>query len=142
MNKNSKIWLEEAKWDLENAEILFRNERYSTAVFQSQQASEKAVKALLFFRNINGWGHSISELLLKYKEITDRDIEEIFKYALKLDKDYIPTRYPDSLPGIAPHNAYTKEEAEKSIQKAKEIFSFIEREIEFFERADENEKEE
>ena len=102
MKGDHKLWLEEAEWNLENARILFENERYSTSAFQSQQASEKAVKSLLFFQNLNGWGHSISKLLLKYEEITGRKIKTILNEALKLDKHYIPTRYPDALPGIAP----------------------------------------
>ena len=51
MKERVQNWLKEAKWDLENANILLENKRYSTAVFHSQQASEKAVKALLFYKD-------------------------------------------------------------------------------------------
>ncbi len=129
MKEESKLWLEEANWDLENAEILFNNKRYNTAVFQAQQASEKATKAMLYCRNLNGWGYSISKLLLKYQEITNQDISKIINDALHLDKHYIPTRYPDSLPGISPHEAYTEEEAELSIKRAKNIINFVKKEI-------------
>ena len=77
MKEKVQIWLKEAKWDLDNAKILLDNKRYNTTVFHSHQASEKAVKALLFFRNLNGWGHSISSLLNKYKEIEHRQIDKI-----------------------------------------------------------------
>ncbi|MGQ4873139.1 MAG: HEPN domain-containing protein [Promethearchaeota archaeon] len=134
MKENYKIWLEEAEWDLENAEILYKNKRYNTAVFHAQQASEKAVKALLASQNINGWGHSIVNLLSKYHKEFNREIENIIKFAMFLDKHYILTRYPDALPGIAPHNAYNKEEAEVSINQAKKIIDFVKKEIKYFEK--------
>ncbi|TFF89534.1 MAG: HEPN domain-containing protein [Promethearchaeota archaeon] len=133
MKKNVKLWLEEAKWDYNNAKILLENDRYNTVVFTSQQAAEKAIKALLFYCNLNGWGHSIFSLLIKYKEKINREIEDIKSDALFLDKHYITTRYPDSLPGISPHIAYTKEEAKNSIEKAKKIIKFVENELTFFE---------
>lgn len=131
MSEDYEIWLEEAKWDLENAEILYDNERFSTSAFQSQQAAEKAVKALLFRYNLNGWGHSVSNLFKKYQERTERTIKDVKNIAFRLDKHYIPTRYPDSLPGIAPHEAYTQEEAKSAIEQASMIIKFVEKEIDF-----------
>ncbi len=132
MKERVQNWLKEAKWDLENANILLENKRYSTAVFHSQQASEKAVKALLFYRNLNGWGHSINSLLEKYREEEKRQISTIQNEARELDRNYITTRYPDALPEIAPQDAYGKIDAEKSINQANKIFSFVESEINYF----------
>jgi HEPN domain-containing protein len=67
MSSKSNNWLDEADWDLENAKILFKSDRFNTVVFHAQQAAEKAVKALLYFNKTNGWGHSIYSLLEKYK---------------------------------------------------------------------------
>ena len=130
MSEKSNNWLEEADWDLENAKILLKNDRFNTVVFHSQQAAEKAVKALLYFNKSNGWGHSIYSLLVKYKEISHRDTGDLEKYALNLDKHYITTRHPDALPNLAPHKAYTKEEAENAITLAQKIISFVKIEIE------------
>lgn len=134
MKKIVENYLNEAYWDLENAKILLKNQRYSTAVFHSQQASEKAVKALLFSCNLNGWGHSITTLLEKYKEIKNRQISSVEKEALSLDKQYITTRYPDSLPGIAPHKAYNKEEAQHYIKQAERIINYVEEEMNYFKK--------
>jgi HEPN domain-containing protein len=130
MNNKSKNWLEEAEWDLENAEILLKNKRYNTVVFHSQQAAEKALKALLYFNNINGWGHSIFTLLEKYKELKKLDLDDLSRYALNLDKHYITTRYPDALPDLAPHNAYNNQEAELAIEQADKLIQFVKKEIE------------
>ena len=129
MNERTANWLEEANWDLENAQILFKNDRFNTAVFHCQQAAEKAVKALLYHNKINGWGHSIHSLLEKYKDIKNEKFDDIEGLALSLDKHYITTRYPDALPNIAPHKAYNKQEAETAINQAKDIIDFVNKEI-------------
>ncbi len=139
MKEDVELWLDEANWDLENAKILLKNRRYNTAVFHSQQASEKAVKSLLISCNLNGWGHSISALLKKYNELINRSINSIEKEALYLDKQYIPTRYPDALPGIAPHKAYNKEEAESAVKQAEKIINYVKKEIEYFKEKKEEE---
>ncbi len=130
MNNKSNNWLEEAEWDLENAKILLKNKRYNTVVFHSQQAAEKALKAVLYFNNINGWGHSIFTLLEKYKELKKLDLDDLSNYALNLDKHYITTRYPDALPDLAPHNAYNNQEAEIAIEQADKLIQFVKKEIE------------
>jgi HEPN domain-containing protein len=129
MTNKSYNWLEEAEWDLENARILHKNNRFNTVVFHSQQAAEKAVKALLYFNKTNGWGHSIYSLLEKYKDLKQIDLNDLDKKALSLDKHYITTRYPDALPDLAPHNAYNKQEAEIAIKQAEEIILFVKKEI-------------
>ena len=129
MNDRTANWLEEANWDLENARILFENDRFNTVVFHCQQAAEKAVKALLYHNKINGWGHSIHSLLEKYKEIKNENFDNIERLALSLDKHYITTHYPDALPNIAPHKAYNKQEAEIALNQAKDIIDFVNKEI-------------
>ena len=130
MDKKSNNWLEEAEWDFENAKILLKNKRYNTVVFHPQQAAEKALKSLLYFNNINGWGHSIFTLLEKYKELKKLDLDDLSRYALNLDKHYITTRYPDALPDLAPHNAYTNQEAKIAIEQADKLIQFVKKEIE------------
>jgi len=129
MNERTANWLGEANWDLENAKILFENDRFNTVVFHCQQAAEKAVKALLYHNKLNGWGHSIYSLLEKYKEIKNENFNDIKRTALSLDKHYITTCYPDALPNIAPHKAYTIQEAELAIIQATDIINFVNKEI-------------
>jgi len=130
--KKDQVWLNEAEWDLKNAHILFENQGYNTVIFLSQQASEKAVKSLLFSEGINGWGQSIINLLKKYAEIRNRDIHSIEKEALSLDREYIPTRYPDALPGLAPHEAYDEKDAKNALKEAEKIFQFVKNEFNTF----------
>jgi len=129
MNERTTNWLEEANWDLENARILFENDRFNTVVFHCQQAAEKAVKALLYHNKISGWGHSIHSLLEKYKDLKNANFEDIERIALSLDKHYITTRHPDALPNIAPQKAYNRQEAELAINQAKKIINFVNKKI-------------
>ena len=46
--------------------------------------------------------------------------------ALALDKVYIPTRYPDALPGLTPKEAHTEEEAKKALEDAQAIVEAVE----------------
>ena len=47
MRKETKNWWEQAKKDLKAAKINYENKVYYVASFLSQQAAEKALKALL-----------------------------------------------------------------------------------------------
>ena len=129
MNERTLNWLNEAEWDLENARILFERDRFNTVVYHCQQAAEKAVKALLYHNNLNGWGYSIHSLVEKYGEQKKIDFENIKSTALSLDKHYITTRYPDALPNIAPHKAYDRKDAEQAISQAIKIINFVNKEI-------------
>jgi len=43
---------------------------------------------------------------------------------MKLDKHYIPTRYPNGFDTGAPKEYYTDEDAEKAIRDAQQIYEF------------------
>jgi HEPN domain-containing protein len=55
----------------------------------------------------------------------DKDSEEVEKASKSLDKYYIPTRYPETLPGIIPSEAFDKDDAQKAISLAEKIINFI-----------------
>ncbi|RKZ26164.1 DNA-binding protein [bacterium] len=123
MGDRSRDWLRQAERDLKIAEILKEREGYEWACFIAQQAAEKAVKGV--FQKFNGiaWGHSILELLRNLKERV-RVEEELLNCAKKLDKYYIPTRYPNGFDSGSPYEYFTKEEAEDAILCAGKIIEF------------------
>ena len=66
---------------------------YEWSAFAAQQAVEKALKALILTRGGEPWGHSLTALV----EALPADIEkplEVIEAASRLDKHYIPARYP------------------------------------------------
>lgn len=50
--------------------------------------------------------------------------EELIKAAMRLDKHYIPTRYPNGFDRGAPREYYTDEDAENAIDDAALIYDF------------------
>ena len=123
MPERSVDWIKQAKRDLEVAKKLFRDEIFEWACFISQQAAEKAVKAVFQRLNANAWGHSIFDLLrvLSKKIYID---EELFECAKTLDKYYIPTRYPNSFESGCPYEYFTRRDAEDAIICSRRIVEF------------------
>ncbi len=122
-------WLNEAKDDLEAARYLLEGGRYSKACFYSQQASEKAVKALLIKR----FGryeevHSVADLLKMVRGFIHVD-DDMILMGNRLDGFYIPTRHPNAWPSGAPHERYDRRDGEEAIAHASAIFRFVEENI-------------
>jgi HEPN domain-containing protein len=118
MRDEALRWLSEAEWDLATTRGLHQNKRYNAACFYAQQSAEKAAKALLYFRNESPWGHSVRELLDRYAKNTQENIMPIISGAKELDRHYIPSRYPDSLPAGTPHEAYDETASKRAIRHA------------------------
>ncbi len=122
MNR-SRDWMEQAQSDLEHGRHDLAAGYYEWACFSAQQAAEKAVKAVLKHYGLEGWGHSIADLLIT---LSTRTVvpDELQDMAHELDKGYIATRYPDALPAGAPRSRYTRTEAERYLFYAEEIVRF------------------
>lgn len=128
MANRAKDWLKQAKRDLEHAERDLRDEFYEWACFSSQQAAEKAVKALFYSRNANAWGHSVTALLQELEKTLSVD-ESLLNSARNIDKFYIPPRYPNGFDAGIPADYFTQEDAKKGIEDARAIIRFCERHL-------------
>ena len=123
--ERSKDWMDQAEGDLEHAKSDLKGGFYDWACFSSQQAAEKAVKAVFQKMGAEAWGHSVADLL---QELSERHPvpQELIQGALELDKAYIPARYPNAHPSGSPRRRYTREEAERLIRHAEKIIKFCE----------------
>jgi len=133
MKRNSleegRRWLLQAERDLDDAEFSLSGERYNLACFLAQQASEKALKAFLYAKGEERvFGHSVAELLKRAME-HDESFEEC-KSASVLDKYYIPTRYPNGLPGGVPYEAFDEVDAKRAIELAKSVIENVKKKLE------------
>ena len=118
-----KRWFAEGEEDLAVAKVLCQSEHYSHACFHAQQAAEKVVKAFLYTNGVEDpWGHSVSKLIADAKSYAT-SFEKYAPLAAQLDRFYIPTRYPNGLPGGLPSESYFKEDAEVAIEHAKTIIT-------------------
>jgi len=124
----ARRWLLQAKHDLDDADFSLGGERFNLACFLSQQAAEKALKAYLIANKHEPWGHSVAELC-EIASLKDTDFRNIKKRAATLDTFYIPTRYPNGLPGGIPSEAYQKEDAERALSICNEVIDVVEKKI-------------
>jgi HEPN domain-containing protein len=129
--EESLRWLTQAKDEFEDADELRKRGRFYLALFHFQQATEKAFKAYLFLRVKSVevfYTHSIDELSKMAVEI-DPDFKEVMP-AKRLDRYYIPTRYPNGLPGGVPSRYYDDpQEAEEAMYLAKGVIDLVERKM-------------
>ncbi len=129
--EESDRWLTQAKDEFEDADDLRKRERFYLALFHFQQAAEKALKAYLYFKVESFevfYTHSIDDLLGLAMEL-DAEFKEVTQ-AKKLDQYYIPTRYPNGLPGGVPSRFYDDpKEAEEAMVLAKRIIDLVEKKM-------------
>jgi HEPN domain-containing protein len=121
----AKRWFLQGLQDLEDAKFLLMGERYNTACFLAQQSAEKILKSYLIAQDVERvWGHSTWDLCKEAKAF-DEDFAIIENEARSLEKYYIPTRYPDALPGAIPSEAFDDNDANSAISMASKIIAFI-----------------
>ncbi len=123
MADRSMDWYRQARRDLDSARAQLADGFYEWTCFISQQAAEKSVKALYQKFSAEAWGHSVSDLLRGLKEKVEVS-EEFFKKASRLDRFYIPARYPNGWAAGFPGEYLTEEDAQGAIRDSEEILRF------------------
>ncbi len=114
-------WLRQAEHDLSDAEYSALGGRFSLACFLCQQAAEKALKAFLYARGAEQvFGHSVADLAVECGNL-DGDFRTLKPKAAPLDHYYVPTRYPNSLPGGIPAEAFDESDARRALALAREV---------------------
>ena len=128
--RESKRWLEQAKYDLNTSEWNAKGNLFAPACFWAQQSAEKAAKAYLYSKGERFViGHSVAELLEKCRTY-DKEFNSLIAIGSFLDRFYIPTRYPNGLPGGIPAHAYRRKDFVEAIKMARKILSFISNKLE------------
>ncbi len=118
-------WIRQAESDLDDAEYNASGGRYSLACFLSQQAAEKALKAYLYgLGNELVWGHSVAELL-EDASGSDPGFRDLAAKGSFLDRFYIPTRYPNGLPGGIPSESFHQKDAAEAMEASREIIRVV-----------------
>ena len=122
-------WLFFAQSDIELCKSAIEKEIYHLVCFHAQQAAEKLLKALLAYKNVSiPKIHSLIDLY-ELTRLLFPDLEQ-FKVVLRdLDTYYIPTRYPDALPGSLPEGLPTQKHAEEALEIANQIYEFVIKQI-------------
>jgi HEPN domain-containing protein len=116
-----RIWFQTAQEDMVAARALRDASSHAASCFYAQQAVEKALKAVWHVVDQEPWGHSVVQLLNDFAERDALPTGTWRECAQTLDQFYIPTRYPDSLPGITPGQAYGDFDSERALKCADTI---------------------
>ncbi len=118
-------WLRQAENDLLWAEHSFVGGFYAQTCFISQQAEEKALKALCFHRSFDVIkSHSLYQIAMALEvdnEILDR--------AKELDLYYISGRYLKVFPAGAPFELFTAKQSEAALNSARFIPQWVQHEM-------------
>ena len=126
LNSVPRSWLVQSKHDLEAAVANAEGGRHSLACFLAHQAAEKAVVAFIYNHGAEHvWGHALADLCEDAKAF-DPSFEFVKSVAGLLDKYYIGARYPQTLIGGAPCEAYDALDSERALEIANDVCAGIE----------------
>lgn len=123
-NKPHQDWIFFAQEDLRSGNASMNDDISHDVCFHAQQAAEKILKAFLVYHKQEiPKTHDLEYLLKVCSEIIDLDhFQDHLNY---LNKFYIPTRYPDALPGTLPDGLPTNDEALQALEHATEVVERI-----------------
>lgn len=126
MNESER-WLFFAKQDLRMAELALAEGLHNQVCFHAQQCAEKALKAWLAHQGkAPPRTHSLTDLL---NLLDPNPVANIASEIQLLDRFYIPTRYPDALPGSLPEGLPDRQDAEQALGVARQACEQIEQAI-------------
>ena len=122
-----KIWLKQAEYDYQAANLSKEHNFYEWACFQSEQAVEKALKAVLVHA---GWRapkmHKLAVLMSYCNNANEKFRRTKFEFR-DLESFTFVSRYPFLIPGedLSPHEFITLEDAQRCINQARAFLDKI-----------------
>ena len=118
-------WMESALRTLESARVDHANGFYNWSCFKAHQVAGKALKALLWAPGRPRIGHSLPVLLNELSQAIGGVPEDVRELCVRLNKHYIPTRYPDVWSEGIPEEQYSEGESSEAISMAREIVEWV-----------------
>ncbi len=117
MSEAINRWLAFAREDLRMAELALAESIFNQVCFHAQQCVEKAIKGWLEQQGqAPPRTHRMADLL----PLLPYDLMGELSDELRLlDRFYIPTRYPDALPGMLPGGMPRQRDAEEALGLAR-----------------------
>lgn len=109
--------------DLAHARHALEDGDREWSAFAAQQAAEKALEALIQAQGGEPWGH-LTTGLVEALPASLAATADLLDAARRLDKHYIPARYPNRFAAGYPGKLYTAGEAQQAIADAGQIIDF------------------
>ncbi len=124
--EDAKRWLGFAAEDLTMAELALDAGVFNQTCFHAQQCAEKCLKAcVVAVGEITPRTHLITDLFEQLAPGDQGNLAELRDRVSALDQFYIPTRYPDALPGSLPEGLPTREHARSALETARLCFECV-----------------
>jgi HEPN domain-containing protein len=128
MPQRVKDWLREGLAELNAARDLLAGQHWSWCCFTSQQSAEKGLKALCEHFRVPQSGHNLN-LLLQAVQAYASVPEPVQMACARLNRYYIPTRYPNAFDQGAPVDQFFAADARQALLDATEVVEFAQRVI-------------
>jgi HEPN domain-containing protein len=98
------------------------------ACFLAEQSAQLGMKALLHGVGAEAWGHDLAALTARAAELVGEPWPaDAGRRAERLSRFYVPTRYPDAVPGGIPGDRYDAEDAVAAAEDAHALLSAVDR---------------
>ncbi len=124
-DRRAKAWISQASHDLDAAKANAVEGRHALACFLCHQVAEKAVTGFLYARGAEQvWGHSLADLCEDALAF-DQSFDLVKSIAILLDKHFLGARYPESLPGGVPAEAYDALDSERALEVAEDVLGAV-----------------
>jgi len=122
--KEAARWIRQSEDDFKFVQwVLSENVFFDKGCFIAQQAGEKALKACLYAVGRRSLiGHSLFELSSELSKQNSR-FSPLLDAAKQLDRFYIPTRYPNGLPGGSPFQVFDHQDLKKAVEALEQIMA-------------------
>ena len=123
MPPDAQKWLDFARGDLHMAKLAMRDSLFNQVCFHAQQAAEKILKSLIITACVlPPKTHKLGDLLGLLPVALPDDLR---RRLLLLDRYYIPTRYPDAVPGSLATGMPNQADAEEALSAATDINAWV-----------------
>lgn len=118
----ARRWMAQAMDDFQFVQWLDEESRFfDKGCFIAQQAGEKALKACLYAEGRRFvTGHSLFEMAQTLSGVA-AEFKHIDDACKRLDRYYIPTRYPNGLPGGSPYQVYDAAELRAALADLQKV---------------------
>ncbi len=128
MGREAEMWFRQAERDLKKAENDLVTGDWDSAAFWSQQAAEKALKALLIKAGVAYRGHELLELGRAVRSELELDVSEIEEDLRELTIHYVISRYPNAANAV-PYELYDERKARELVERARRVVEWVRRNL-------------
>ena len=109
------------------AELALKEGMYNQVCFHAQQCVEKVLKGFITYKgDIHPQTHKLTDLL---SPLSPSPFDTLRDQIIILDRFYIPTRYPDALPGSLAEGLPSAQDAKEALESARMVLKRVEGEL-------------